>query len=959
MNKAKVLSLSAIFLLILQLFSPNLGLLAASQKAKSDDNSQVKLEMLDYNEETINWKLTLNAAGEENDGAKTKVSFSQGHSHSDITHSGNVQTVKTSAGYEVETPAGNETYELNLETKITNDEVATFSLQAETDYGGNISKAQDQVTIERTVPKEDASEREQVEPKKSEPENEKPEQEKPKPEQSKEEVKEPNNEKQQEDKKSFKEVLAALKKKPLEEFTEGEIKRLIEGLSEEELQKLGEELEISDEEYTPLEQYGKQTLQKAKAFSSNKLRMMQKQVDEATATHKIEKTTSDNICIREVDGTIDFTLPIPEEKQPVDIVIVQDASGSYAGNANQARQSLRDIVDMLDLSQDRMMVTSYRGYNGWNSYNNISNYHNGNVRSQKGINWNEQSLTLTNHTGLSNNADHLKTRIGQITFDGATPTAGGLQYAKEQYEAATAGQDLSDRKTVFILITDGVANAQLDGRIHIEHNGGGIFNPHSWAESYQFYQPTFAEVVTVANSIKSKGYDMVSAYWENVSILRNAYGSSYYNNTIGPAARQMVKDVASSPDYYSSNEDLAESISELLANLQNVLNEYDGFKTKFDITPGFELVEDSIYVNGSQANYSISGNTVTVTADKIKSGESTLTYKLTETAVHGNTTTPVTNGTISYDKENNTFKGSVQIPNANLAGNENSKRCETSIIKGVALNSSNDFTDNIELDEVNDSFTYRLEYQFDEKVNKYNQIKLKDELVSVLELIGTANDITVHSDNLANLSPQINVLNNQSGFVIDLPKQKDSYDYLAGKKITVTFQAKIRDGVTAEDLNVYPDHRIPNVAQLLFDGEPKVSEKVYVQPPKKGSITIIKVDADTNENLRDAEFKLKDTDGNVIETGVTNSNGALIFEDLAIGKYTLIETKAPMGYRLLIGEISVEITTGDLHVTETVENTVQGWEIPKTGGFGTLGFYGVGLILMAAAVWFVIKRRQT
>lgn len=958
MNKAKVLSLLAITLLILQIFSPNMGLMAESKSAGIENAGKLEVKQLDQKDDSIQWRVTVNAAGEENNGTATKISFSPGHTHNFIKDVKNVDIKTTSNGYEVETKEGNDTYEIDLFTKIGNEEQATYTLQAEIEYDGEMYQASDQITVEKSTPDEKESAEPKDKPKKkSESEQNAEEQEKSGSEQKEVGKNESNKEKQEEKPKSLEEILAELKKKPLEEFTEDEIKRLIEGLSEEELQQLKEKLG-QDEEYNPLEQYGNQPQQKAKAFSSNKLRMMQSQADEATATHKIEKTTSDNICIREVDGTIDFTLPVPEEKQPVDIVVVQDASGSYGGNANQARQSLRDIVDMLDLSQDRMMVTSYRGYNGWNSYNNLDDFHNGTVRSTKGINWNEQSLSLTNHTGLSNNSMTLKSGINEIAFDGATPTASGLQYAQEQYEAATAGQDLSNRKTVFILITDGVANAQLDGRIHIEHNGGGIFNPHSWAESYQFYQPTFREVVTVANSIKSKGYDMVSAYWENVSVLRNAYGANYYNNTIGPAARQMVKDVASSPDYYSSNEDLAESISELLANLQNVLNEYDGFKTEFDITPGFELVEDSIYVNGSQANYSISGNTVTVTADKIKSGESTLTYKLTETAVHGNTTTPVTNGTIYYDKENNTFKGSVQIPNASLVGNENSERCETSIIKGVALNGSNDFTDNIELDEANDSFTYRLEYQFDEKVSKYNKIQLKDELVSVLELIGTANDITVHSDNIENLSPQINVLNNQSGFVIDLPKQKDSYDYLAGKKITVTFQAKIRDGVTAEDLNVYPDQRIPNVAQLLFDGEPKTSEKVYVQPPKKGSITIIKVDADTKENLKDAEFKLKDADGNVIETGVTNRNGALIFEDLAIGKYTLIETKAPEGYRLLIGEISVEITTGDLHVTKTVENTVQGWEIPKTGGFGTLGFYGVGLILMVAAVWFVIKRRQ-
>jgi len=41
-----------------------------------------------------------------------------------------------------------------------------------------------------------------------------------------------------------------------------------------------------------------------------------------------------------------------------------------------------------------------------------------------------------------------------------------------------------------------------------------------------------------------------------------------------------------------------------------------------------------------------------------------------------------------------------------------------------------------------------------------------------------------------------------------------------------------------------------------------------------------------------------------------------------------------------------------------VENTKQEWRIPKTGGIGTIGFYGVGLILMVAAVWFMLRRRQ-
>lgn len=874
-----------------------------------------------------------------------------------------------------------------------------------------------------------------------------------------------------------------------------------------------------------------------KKFNAQGLRTVSLNSDEPTATHKIEKTTSDNICIREVEGTIDFTLPAPETKRPVDIVVVQDASGSYGGNANQAKQSLSDIVDMLDFSQDRMMVTSYRGYNGWNSYNNLNAFDNRNVRSTSG-NSGQPNLTLNNHTGLSNNPSLLKRGINQIAFDGATPTASGLNFAKAQYQNATAGQNLDDRETIFILITDGVANAMLDGRIHIQHNSAGSWGAHQWAEQHQFYQRTFSEVLGVANSIKSEGYTMVSAYWENKTVLRQGYPN--YDSTIGPAARQMVKDAASSPDLYNDNEDLAQAMAEMLANLQTVLNKYNGFETSFDIAPGFELVENSVHVNGTQVSSTISGNKVTIEANEIPAGDNKITYQLRETAVHADETTPVTNGKIKYDKEGNTFKGSVTFPNVTLEGNENSNRCEVNVDKWVAFADSDYFTNSIDLEEENESFTYKLAYQFDEGVSQYDTVQLKDELEAVLALIGDENDITVESSDIQNLPYQVNMLANQGGFTIDVEKRNGSYAYLAGNTITVYFQAKIKDGVTQVELNNYLDQRIPNVTALLLDGDPTTSEEVFVKPPSKGKIKLIKVDETNGKRLEGATFKVKDASNNTVDTlitdgngeaisqslpigiytleeveapegyelvagqtfevsvqadktasitvtnkllegtiklikkdaddgsklagakfavkdengvtvatlttgsngeavsgllptgtytleeieapygyelsadqhlqvtvkankevkitvtnkqlkgsikiikvdekdnrvtlqgaefeltdedgnkwsGTTNDNGEYVFDNLAVGNYKLTETKAPEGYRLLKKSIEVEVTPDNLSITKTIENSEQGWEIPLTGGIGTLGFYSIGLIIMSIAGFILFRRRQ-
>jgi len=135
---------------------------------------------------------------------------------------------------------------------------------------------------------------------------------------------------------------------------------------------------------------------------------------------------------------------------------------------------------------------------------------------------------------------------------------------------------------------------------------------------------------------------------------------------------------------------------------------------------------------------------------------------------------------------------------------------------------------------------------------------------------------------------------------------------------------------------------------------------IYVYKKKLGSLTISKVDADHHDKLLEgALFELYDSENNLVDKKTTDVNGQIVFENLEWGEYTLIETKAPEGYRKLIEKISVKITKDELHVTKTVKNAQIDWEIPKTGGIGTLVFYGLGGLLMASAfLWFVLRRRQ-
>lgn len=129
--------------------------------------------------------------------------------------------------------------------------------------------------------------------------------------------------------------------------------------------------------------------------------------------------------------------------------------------------------------------------------------------------------------------------------------------------------------------------------------------------------------------------------------------------------------------------------------------------------------------------------------------------------------------------------------------------------------------------------------------------------------------------------------------------------------------------------------------------------------PTAGSLAIIKQDKSTEERLEGAVFELRDENGNVIETATTDGNGFYKFTtELDYGSYTLHETKAPNGYRKLTHPINVTIDKDKHDVKLTVDNSKSDWELPKTGGMGTLFFTLVGLTFMGSALIMYIRRRR-
>ena len=89
----------------------------------------------------------------------------------------------------------------------------------------------------------------------------------------------------------------------------------------------------------------------------------------------------------------------------------------------------------------------------------------------------------------------------------------------------------------------------------------------------------------------------------------------------------------------------------------------------------------------------------------------------------------------------------------------------------------------------------------------------------------------------------------------------------------------------------------------------------------KGSIEILKVDAETRQPLAGVVYRLFDANGSKIADGTTDGNGKVTFSDLKPGKYAYQEISSVSGYLLDDTRHEFSLTSENLHVKVTRENT--------------------------------------
>lgn len=212
------------------------------------------------------------------------------------------------------------------------------------------------------------------------------------------------------------------------------------------------------------------------------------------------------------------------------------------------------------------------------------------------------------------------------------------------------------------------------------------------------------------------------------------------------------------------------------------------------------------------------------------------------------------------------------------------------------------------------------------------------------------------------------------------------YDSISSyTSVKIEYKAKINDkaqlGTAAEG-----DLKNPNTATLEYSHYPYVenqhSTDNSIVDVYTFGIKVVKTDAaDSNKKLAGAEFdlyRLADGEDGVEVPAIgegsylkindasitTGSDGTATFERLAEGTYYLVETKAPDGYTLpndaFLVEVSRDNTDATGIQTKNIDNST-GFNLPHTGGTGTIIFTAVGVTLMLVAVFafFLLRKRET
>lgn len=223
------------------------------------------------------------------------------------------------------------------------------------------------------------------------------------------------------------------------------------------------------------------------------------------------------------------------------------------------------------------------------------------------------------------------------------------------------------------------------------------------------------------------------------------------------------------------------------------------------------------------------------------------------------------------------------------------------------------------------------------------------------------------------------IVENKVGYCVERNKKESK---IKGEPVYVKFYAKIDtevvNGTIDKSISKIPlgsnkeISYMPNdgykLKQILVDGKDiNINENKnnynFININQNHSIKVIyeiigqiklKKEGENHELLSGVNFELHNENRELIDKKTTNQNGEIIFDNLDLGKYCLIETKTQNGYELLKEPIKCEIKEENSKLEFTVKNSHK-FELPFAGGNNRIIYTMLGFILIGISALIVLK----
>ncbi|MGQ7435410.1 isopeptide-forming domain-containing fimbrial protein [Streptococcus suis] len=379
----------------------------------------------------------------------------------------------------------------------------------------------------------------------------------------------------------------------------------------------------------------------------------------------VTTTVSQQGCAIKIETKQEVNWGLP--RQPIDLVILQDASGSFKETIHHVQNALKELTKPVKLEDydennprlvftgdadttDRVMINTFQGIDGTYAYDTPSYYYDyygylrenyptdSNFTEHSSTNWQDKSNYIYQFkpSPLMTNEQEINRVIDGFVTNGGTPTVPAIEDTIAEYNKIK-GDMKNNRKTVFLLVTDGVANGVRKGdKVILERSKyrDQILQPYFISqnvpeasnyipEASQNYLARAQELQTAGealkklvisddNNTKNDGAVIVG-FWEEIAGFTKGsqYGTTYLNGFNGTGVntgdnrsvqevfQTALKSVSTDPNKYYVNEQTdAEAFSQKILKAVAAALTKENIDGDFTVTDGYKV--DSVTINGQK-----------------------------------------------------------------------------------------------------------------------------------------------------------------------------------------------------------------------------------------------------------------------------------------------------------------------------------------------------------------------